>query len=134
MKEQILKEYFDGQIKAKDLNLDIEGSRIKTGLDTSETYIEPVETNEEYEVNVNDIIKLCDDSISGELSEMNLNTIAFALMGSDYFTWDESSKFGKRIANVIFELDNPGICYPINTENLELWKKYLTNGEHKLKK
>ena len=58
----------------------------------------------------------------------NLTTIAFALIASDYFTWDDDI-----IANVIFDWDNPEINYPITTQNLEKWKIYLETGENRFK-
>ena len=132
MKEKILKEYFEGLVSAKVLNEDVTGSKVKTGSDTYEINIQIIEANEEYSITLEHILKLCTDAIKGEISSENLSTIAFALIGSDYFEWNESDKIGKRISNIVFEWDNPEINFPITKENLKLWKEYLETGSYKL--
>lgn len=128
MKEEYLKNYFENELTAIKLNSNVEGSREITGRDSTNTVVEPIEDSQEYELQIKDIIKLCTDTITGSISKTNLNIIAFALMGSDYFVWDESTETGSRIAIVIFELDNPEICYPINKMNLSNWISYLQKG------
>lgn len=88
----------------------------------------------EFEVTREHLVKLRDEVISGKLSATDLNTIAFAIMASDYFTWDGHSIEGERVANVIFEWDNPEIGYDITTKNVRLWKEYLLTGEYRLDK
>jgi hypothetical protein len=78
------------------------------------------------------LIKLCDDVIAGKLSTIDLNTIAFSLMASDFFTWDSHSTLGERVAKVIFEWDNPLIGFDITDKNVRLWKEYLLTGEYRL--
>ena len=128
MKEETLKYYFENEISAKSLNSNVEGSRESTGRDSTQTLVESIESSQEYEVRIKDVIKLCRDTMDGNITTDNLNIIAFALMGSDYFVWDESTETGSRIANVIFELDNLEICYPINNANLSNWISYLQSG------
>ena len=134
MKEKILKEYFEDLVSAKVLNEDVTGSKVKTGNDTSALNIQIIEANEEFSIALDHILKLCVDAIKGEISIENLSTIAFALIGSDYFEWNESDGIGKRISNVVFEWDNPEINFPITKENLKLWKEYLETGNYKLGK
>ena len=128
MKEETLKYYFENEISAKILNSNAEGSRDSTVIDSTQTLVESIESSQEYEVQIKDVVKLCKDTIEGNITSINLNIIAFALMGSDYFVWDETTERGSRIANVIFELDNPEICYPINEVNLSNWISYLQSG------
>ncbi len=135
MKEETLKYYFENKVSAMSLNSNVQGSRESTGIDSTNTLIELLEFKQEYEVQIKDVVKLCIDTIEGRITDSNLNIIAFALIGSDYFVWDETTEKGNRIDNVIFELDNPEICYPINKTNLTNWIDYLKTGiKNKMKK
>ena len=86
MKEKILKDYFENELTAISLNSNVEGSRIITGRDSSQTIVEPLESRKEYQLQIKDIIKLCNDTINGSITKTNLNIIAFVLMASDYLS------------------------------------------------
>lgn len=43
----------------------------------------------------NHLLKLCNDTIYGRLTPIDLNTAACGLMASDYFYWDNTTKDGK---------------------------------------
>ena len=63
---------------------------------------------------------------------IDLNTIAFSLITSEYFTWDSESKIGERIETVIYDWDNPEIGFDLTIDNIKLWKEYLLTGDYKL--
>jgi hypothetical protein len=77
---------------------------------------------------------LCDNAIAGQLTSTDLNTIAFALVASEYFTWDQDDKTtdGKIIDQTISDWDSPEIGFPLTIENFRRWKKYLETGEYTL--
>lgn len=131
MTEQKLKEYFESKLTADQLALDLKDSQQKTGYDTTTVYIENVNDGE-FEITIEHLIKLLDDTIANKLQPMDLNTIGFALMASDYFKWDDETEAGERIGKVIFELDNPDIGFDLTTKNIQLWKEYLLTGEYRL--
>ena len=132
MTESILKEYFENKISSEFLSADLNGSIKKLTYDTSEISVVEMESDSEYEVEPQHVNKILTDTLNGNLTFDNLKTIASGLMFSEYFTWDSETEIGERIANIIFELDNTGIGFPITTENLKLWKEYLESGIHKL--
>ncbi len=134
MKETTLKEYFENTASAETLNQNVTGSQLKTGFDTSRLDVEIIKSEEEFEITTKHLCQLLEDTISNKISTNNLATIAFALEGSDYFNWDNKTIDGEKVARVLFELDNEEINYPINTENLNLWRTYLQTGEHNLKR
>jgi hypothetical protein len=134
MKENTLKEYFDKIVSAEVLNQDITGSQIKTSFDTSRLDVEVIKSDEKFELTTKHLCQLLEDTISNKISTNNLATIAFALEGSDYFNWDNETIDGEKVARVLFELDNEEINYPINTENLNLWRTYLQTGEYNFKR
>ena len=128
MTEQKLKEYFEGKITADELKSDVSNSQVKTGYDTTRVSIGQIQYGE-FEVQKEHLIKLCDDFIAQNINSEDLNTIAFCLVFSDYFNWDNEI-----ISNVIFDWDNPLIGYDINKKNVLLWKDYLKNGNYNLDK
>ena len=133
MSESILKEYFENKIGSEFLSADLNGSIKKLTYDTSEISVVEMESDSEYEVEPQHVNKILTDTLNGNLTFDNLKTIASGLMFSEYFTWDSETETGERVANILFELDNTGIGFPITTENLKLWKEYLESGIHKLK-
>jgi len=133
MTEQKLKEYFESKLTAEQFALDLKDSQQKTGYDTTAVYIDNLNEGE-FEIKTEHIIKLLDDTTSNKLQPIDLNTIGFALMTSDYFNWDDETEAGERISKVIFELDNPEIGFDLTTKNIQLWKEYLLTGEYRLDK
>jgi len=131
MTEQKLKEYLDSKLTADQFALDLKDSQQKTGYDTTTVYIENFNEGE-FEITIEHLIKLLDDTISNKLKPIDLNTIGFALMTSDYFKWNDESEVGERISKVIFEIDNPEIGFDLTTKNIQLWKEYLLTGEYRL--
>ncbi|NOX47611.1 MAG: hypothetical protein GXO89_11610 [Chlorobi bacterium] len=132
MTESILKEYFENKISSEFLSADLNGSIKKLTYDTSQISVVEMESDSEFEVEQSHLNKILNDALNGNLTFDNLKTIASGLMFSDYFTWDSDTEIGNRIATIIVELDNTEINFPISTENLKLWKKYLESGVHKL--
>lgn len=133
MKESVLKNYFEKKISATTLNLDVNDSQVKTGFDTSCLDVEIIESMEEFEINSKHLIQLAEDTVSNRISPRNLATIAFALEGSDFFTWNDNTIDGQKVGRAIFEWDNEEINYPINKQNLTLWIEYLRSGKYSLK-
>jgi hypothetical protein len=132
MTEQTLKEYFDGKVTAEILASDLKGSQLRTGHDTTSVQVTSITDDGEYLVTRQHLTKLCNDTLAGILTPTDLNTVAFGLIASDYFHWDNSTKDEKIVADTLFDWDNPDINFPLTTDNLRLWKKYLETGEYSL--
>lgn len=133
MTESILKEYLENKISSESLSADLNGSIKKLTYDTSEISVVKMVYDSEFEIGPKHVNKILTDAINEKLTFNNLETIASGLMFSEYFTLDSDTETGERVANIIFELDNTGICYPITFENLKLWRDYLERGVHELK-
>lgn len=131
MKEQILRDYFDGLISTDILYTDVEGSEAKTSYDVISVYVDQIKGGGEYLITKDHLLKLCNDVLTGNLKPTHLTTISFALVCSDYFYWNED--VDDVVANVIFDWDNPEINFPITIENLKLWKMYLETGVYQFK-
>jgi len=133
MREDILKRYFDGTATAKALDKDIEGSETKTGHDLFTIKIDQINNIDKFEVSSKNLLRLCDDSIKGILKFKHLTTIGRALEFSEYFTWNNDTTDGRIVGTVVFDWANPEINFPLNMQNMMLWKEYLETGVYSLK-
>jgi len=97
MKERILKDYFLNKTSVDLLAIDLKDSQNKTGFDTTTVAVENIGEPGEFEISIDYLIRLCDAAIDGKLTMIDLNTIAFSLITSEYFTWDSDSSDGERI-------------------------------------
>jgi len=134
MKENLLRKYFEKEISIDELETDLIDSQTKTGFDSISIQIEQIKDSGEFQVLINNLILLCDNVINGELKLIDLNTIAFALITSEHFTWDSDSEFGNRIETVIYDWDNSEIGFDLTIDNVKLWKEYLLTGNYKFDK
>lgn len=132
MTELTLKEYFENKISPDLLAIDLKDSQRQTGYDVTTVYIDSLKEGE-FEVRKEHLLKLCDDVISRTISPVELNTISFALIASDFFHWDSDTSDGALVAEVIFDWDNPEIRFALTLENVQLWKDYLLTGVYQLK-
>ena len=69
-----------------------------------------------------ELIELCDKFLKNEIDKTELEIFASNAIMSDEIEWEENDKI---ISETIFEWDNEIINFPINAENIKLWKKRL---------
>jgi hypothetical protein len=134
MTERILKDYFDSKVSVESLISDLKGSLEVTSPQTISVYIKRIADSGSHEITRQNLIKLCNDTLAGHLMIKDLNTLAFGLIGSDYFYWDNETKDGEIIAKTLFDWDNPEINFELTYDNLLLWREYLETGDYKLDK
>jgi len=79
------------------------------------------------EITRKDLIELCDKFLSGAIGKSEIEDYAWNAMSSDEANWDD-----KIISDTLFEWDNESINFPINSRNMELWRKRLTDNEDRL--
>ncbi|TCJ13015.1 hypothetical protein EPD60_14000 [Flaviaesturariibacter flavus] len=116
MTERALLNYFLGKSSAEDLSNDTIGSQQRTSRDVTAVTVSRIADPGSFSVTRNHLIALCKDSLAGKLSFGSLNTIAFAINMSEYFTYDESDEV---VGQVLFEWDNPEIDGPLTIESIE---------------
>ena len=119
-------DYLQYKISVDELTSDLRGAQQKTSHAVTSVYIEPIEKGGEFEVTREHLIRLCNEAISGRLPLEDLNTIAFAIFTSEYFTHNQDDEIADR---VLFDWDNPGIGFPLTHDNMKKWKLLLENGE-----
>jgi hypothetical protein len=66
------------------------------------------------------LVSLCDAFIEKELSPDDLNTVAFALLASDTFDWDDDIT-----SEVLSDWSAPEINYELNAETINMHRTWL---------
>lgn len=128
MTEQALLDYFQNRLSAEELANDLKGSQKKTSYDTTTVYITVIDNEQKFTVTREHLIKLCTDTLNGQLAPEDLNTIAFAVISSDFFSLDNVGESTEIVETVIYEWDNPETGFGLSIKNIEFWKAYLQTG------
>lgn len=133
MKEKILLDYFNGNATTDTLLDGLADTLVNEGQ-IDHFKIESIDSEGEFIVRPEHLVKLSNEAINGRLRKENLGLISFILIASDFFTWDTGTDDGEKVSRVLFDWDNPSINYPLTTENVKLWKVYLETGTYNLSK
>ncbi len=124
MREQKLRDFFEGKASAAELARDVRGSTSTSGI-LSKVSIEDMA--ESFTVSSAMAMRLCDAVLSGDLPAADLRTIGFALRASDKFEWDGDED--DVLAEVISDWSAPEINYPLTTENVRRFRAWLAREE-----
>lgn len=84
--------------------------------------------NKDIKISRKDLIKKCDDFLSGKINEECFETFASSLIVDDNIIWDDDV-----ISDIIFQWDTPEIHFPITKTNVRLWKHQLKTNEDLLR-
>ena len=134
MTEQALLEYFQNRLTANELANDLKDSQRKTSHDATSVYVTSIANDQGFTVTREHLIRLSADTLDGKLKPQDLNTIAFAIITSDFFTLDNEGEDAEFVKTVIYDWDNPEIGFDLSLKNIELWKEFLETGEYKFDK
>ena len=119
MREVTLKRFLLEDVSAEALAEDVSGSVIH--LDQISSTIQIEDMKEQFELHREHVIRLCDAALSKTLSPDSLIAVAFALMASDAFWWDDEV-----ISEVVAGWSAPEINYPLTAETLAMHRGWLT--------
>jgi hypothetical protein len=89
-----------------------------------------VDLEEEVPVGREDLVRLCDAVLEGELDTDDLRGAARFLLAADHFTWDETTPGGGLVSQVLREWSDPQRHYPMTTGNLRRYRQGLVAGTH----
>jgi hypothetical protein len=131
MHESILRDFFLGKAEAKTLSKDIGDSvaiMSPPGAPYSKTSDGIVKMDSQVDLSRKHLLILCDAFLSGSLSAIDLEYIAFALIASDKFTWDGDQD--NTLAEIINDWAAPEINYPLNVPNIQRCRRWLEGTEN----
>ena len=130
MHESILRDFFLGRADPEALSRDIEESRAlmsPPGVSYSKTSDGIVKMDSKFDLSRANLLTVCDAFLSGGLSAIDLEYIAFALIKSDGFNWDGDED--TTLAEIISDWAAPEINYPLNVENIQRCRRWLVGTE-----
>ncbi|QEC68590.1 hypothetical protein FRZ67_15210 [Panacibacter ginsenosidivorans] len=126
MQEQVLLDYLQHKISVDELATNLKEAQQKTSYDTTSVYVDKIENDGEFKVKREHLLRLCNEVIDGRITLEDLNTIAFVILMSEYFTHDHDDEIADR---VLFDWDNPEIGFPLSLDNMQKWKILLESDE-----
>jgi hypothetical protein len=126
MREEILKQFFTGDLSAKILAEDLMGSMITKGDMTKH----PIEDMDEgFQVWPEHLIRLCDAVLRREIEPKYLQSVGFCLVASDHFEFDTDTPEGDLVGETAYDWSAPEINYPLTVANVEKFRQRLVSGE-----
>ena len=127
MREEILKQFFDGEVGAALLSNDLVGSLITKGDSTSH----PIEDmSGSFEVQPSHLIRLCDAVLDGEIKPKYLQAVGFCIVASDAFEYDTDRNEGNLVGETVLDWSAPMVHYPLTLQNIEKFRHRLATGEN----
>ena len=118
--------YFNKRLTSEALHHIILSSVIKEGSTTK--IIVNDDLKKAYFVKTEDIVKICDDYLKGNLNDTDLYVIGFIIFGSDNIEIEENQQ-GDRILDVVGDWANYEIDEPINKSIVQKWKQFILDED-----
>jgi hypothetical protein len=126
MHEQTLRDFMTGDATAAELRRDLEGAIVQRGHDSFEHPIAPMA--EPFDLTPEHLVRLCDAILERELPATSLEAIAFCLLASDRFEWQEEPA-GEILAETLHDWASPQANYPLNASTVAKFRHRLLTGE-----
>jgi hypothetical protein len=118
MREEKLREYFVGTVSANELTEDVRGSVVQ--VDDIVSTVQISDMAHSFPLARPQLVHLCENFLDGALSPETLSTIAFVLLASDKFEWDDDV-----VSEVISDWSAPEINYELNPETISMHRGWL---------
>ena len=118
MREEELRRYFQDEVNVSELTLDLQGSVVQ--VDDLSSIIRIADMQETFLLARQHVIKLCNAFQERALNADELSTIAFALLASDAFEWDDEV-----ISEVLSDWSAPEINFVLNDETMSMHRGWL---------
>ena len=124
MKEATIRDFFLGVAPAARLAEEAGAAVEPVGRSSRRVHIEDLPAGEEVEVTPDMLVGLCDAVLGGSLPASSLETIAFAIVASDHFRWDDGDVVGR----VLYDWASPEINFELTPANLRMFREWLTGN------
>lgn len=118
MREETIAAFLVGQMDAAPLNS--EALQSIRRHDEVRTAIAITDMHRPFALSRVHVIRLCDAAIEGSIEEDALNAIAFALIATDHFEWEDDI-----IAEVLADWSAPEINYPLTPATISMHRSWL---------
>jgi len=118
MQEEELRRYFLGERSVSELAQDLHGSVIR--VDDIGSTVRITDMQGSFSLTRLHLVMLCDAFLEQALTPEALNTVAFALMASDAFEWDDDIT-----SEVLLDWLAPEINFELNYETIHMHRGWL---------
>jgi hypothetical protein len=119
MREDVLRRFFLSEVGVGRLADDVSGSVTHLNQVESTVVIEDMEVS--FRLTREHVLLLCAAGLSNELNSEALTVIAFALLASDRFEWDDDV-----VSETLQDWSCPEINFPMNADTLRMHRSWLT--------
>jgi hypothetical protein len=127
MDAAVLRDFFLGLRTGVQLRLDLDGTTVRRGHDSYEHRM--VDLDDDFTIEADHLVKLCDAVLAGDLRPESLSTIAFGIIASDHFVWDTDSVVGERIGATLYDWSAPEVNFALNRDTVVKFRHRLLTGE-----
>ena len=93
------------------------------GRSSRRVHIEDLPAGEEDTVTAEMLVRLCDAALAGSLPASALEPIAFAIVASEHFRWDDGDDV---VGRVLYDWASPEINFELTAGNLRMFRDWLT--------
>jgi hypothetical protein len=122
LRETTIAGFFAGDVSATDL--DLEARAAIEHVDSVRTHIHIVDMPSESIITPDGLLRLIDAGIAEELTAESISAIAFTLVASDHFAWNDDI-----VAEIIHDWSAPEINYPLTPESLSRFRRWVLGEE-----
>ena len=123
MKEATIRDFFLGVASPARLAAEAHEAVEPVGRSSRRVHIEDLPPGDEMTVTPDMLVRLCDAALAGALPASALETIAFAIVASDHFRWDEDEA---PVGRVLYDWASPEINFQLTPANLRMFRDWLT--------
>jgi hypothetical protein len=125
MKEATIRDFFLGAAPLARLEAEARAAVEPVGRNSRRVHIQDLPPGEEVTVTGDMLVRLCDAVLAGSLPASTLETVAFAIVASDHFRWDDSEEL---IGRVLYDWAAPEINFELTPANLRMFRDWLTGN------
>ena len=123
MKEATIRDFLLGATPAGRLAAEARDAVEPVGRSSRRIHIEDLPPGQETMVTAEMLVRLCDAALSDTLPASALEPIAFAIVASDHFRWDDGDDV---IGRVLYDWASPEINFELTPANLHMFREWLT--------
>ena len=123
MKEATVRDFFSGTAPPDRLEAEARHAVEPLSGNTRRIHIEDLPAGEEVTITGEMLVRLCDAALTGSISAAALETIAFAIIASDHFRWEEDEG---EVGRVLLDWASPEINWELTPGNLRMFRQWLT--------
>jgi hypothetical protein len=118
MREDVLRRYFSAEASIGEVAEDLRGS--VTHLDSLRSTVGVEDMRGSFPVSRQHVIRLCDAFLGQALNADSLSTIAFVLLASESFEWDDDVT-----SDVLSDWSAPEINFELNEKTINMQRGWL---------